>query len=176
MACSKRGMALVSVLLLLTVLLALAHILAEKVWQSTRQVAEAASRAQLFWAAQAGIEAARRQLAVGYASSGGWRDFLARGDGRNYPLEPAWVSVIDGLQVEIYLRDNPDGDGDVRSDNDLKIYVLARAQSAQEGEALIECLCGFDPPTASGGLPQFGPGPYGTGLTGRPISRYGISD
>jgi hypothetical protein len=176
MACYERGMALVSVLLLLTVLLTLAHILAEKVWQSTRQVTDAANRAQLFWAAQAGIEAARRQLAAGYASSGGWRDFLVSGDGRNYPPEPAWVSVIDGLQVEIYLRDNPDGDDDVRSDNDLKIYVLARARRAQQGEAMIECLCGFDPAAASGGLPQFGPGVYGAGLPGRPISRYGIAD
>ncbi len=175
MAGNPRGMALVSVLLILTVLLTLAQILAEKVWQSSRQVADAASRAQLFWAAQAGVEAARRQLAAGYAGSAGWRNFLASGISGSYPPTPAWVNDIHGLSVEIFLRDNPDGDDDVRSDNDLKIFVLARTRGAREGEVMIECLCGFDPPV-SGDLPQRGPGIAGADLSGLPVSSYGIAD
>ena len=176
MACNERGMALVSVLLILTVLLILAHILAEKVWQSTRQVAAAANRAQLFWAAQAGVEAARRQLAVDYAGSGGWRALLASGDGCRYPTAPVWVNIIHGLPVEIYLRDNLDGDDDVRSDNDLKIYVLARTRGAQGGEAMIECLCGFDPPAGNSSRLPNGSGVFGTDLVGQPVSSYGIAD
>jgi hypothetical protein len=175
MAGNQRGMALVSVLLILTVLLNLAHILAEKVWQSSRQVADAASRAQLFWVAQAGVEAARRQLTTGYAGSGGWRNFLTGGIAGSYPSTPAWVNDIHGLSVEIYLRDNPDGDDDVLNDNDLKIFVLARTRGAQGGEVMIECLCGFDPP-ASGDLPQRGLGIAGADLSGLPVSSYGIAD
>ncbi len=62
MVCNERGMALINLLLILSVLLAMADLLAEKVWQSTRQTADANHRQQVFWAAQAGIEAARRIL------------------------------------------------------------------------------------------------------------------
>ena len=48
MVCNQRGMALVSVLLVLTVLLTLGHILAEKIWHSTRQAGAADRRTQLF--------------------------------------------------------------------------------------------------------------------------------
>jgi hypothetical protein len=153
MACDdssgEKGMALVTVILMLTVLLTLAHVLVEKVWQSTRQTAEAASREQLFWAAQAGIEATRSRLASDYASTGGWQSLLLADDARSYPATPAWTSVINGRSVEIYLRDNPDGDGDAQRDNDLKLFVLARARGRKGAEAIIESLCGFDPSSAS---------------------------
>ena len=55
MGCRERGVALVNVVVILTLLLILAHILAEKVWQSSRQAAGAVGRERAFWAAQAGI-------------------------------------------------------------------------------------------------------------------------
>lgn len=178
MACNERGMALVSVVLLLTVLLTLAHLLAEKVWQSTRQTADAASREQVFWAAQAGIESARQQLAVNYASSGGWQAFLVAGTPRDYPATPVWVTEINQLPVEIYLRDNPDGDGDAGSDNDLKVYVLARARGKRGTETMIESLCGFDLPVPHGNVPQSPQSATGTGadLASQPVGSYGIAD
>ncbi len=178
MVCNERGMALVSVILLLTVLLTLAHILAEKVWQSTRQTADAANREQIFWAAQAGIESARQQLAVSYASSGGWQDFLTAGTSQSYPVTPAWVTEVNGLPVEIYLRDNPDGDGDARNDNDLKVFVLARARGTRGAEAIIESLCGFELPAVTGNMLPSGQSATGTGtdLSTLPVSTYGIAD
>lgn len=178
MFCNDRGMALVSVVLLLAVLLTLAHILAEKIWQSTHQDNAAARREQLFWATQAGIETARRQLAASYAGSSGWQSFLTADTPRSYPASPAWVTEIDGQPVEIYLRDNQDGDGNVQRDNDLKVFVLARAQGSRGAANMIECLCGFDPPATSGEAPHerastSGPG---TGLADLPVSTYGISD
>ena len=143
MAFNERGMALINVVLILSVLLAMAHVLAEKVWQSTRQTADANHREQVFWAAQSGIEAARQQLSADYAGSGGWQTFLAAGTTRAYPTTPAWVTEINGIEVEIYLRDNPDGDDDVRHDNDLKVFVLARARGRVGVEAMVESLCGF---------------------------------
>lgn len=178
MLCSERGMALVSVLLMLTVLLTLAHILTEKVWQSTRQTADAANREQVFWAAQSGIESARQQLAASYASSGGWQSFLTATEPRAYPQEPTWVNEINSLAVEIYLRDNPDGDGDVRSDNDLKIFVLARALGRRGTEIMVESLCGFDPPASDGNGPQSAPSATAAtvDLSSQPVSSYGLAD
>ncbi len=174
MLCNERGMALVSVILMLTVLLAMAHILTEKVWQSTRQTADAASREQVFWAAQAGIEAARQQLTVNYAGSGGWQSLLTAATPQSYPATPVWVTEVNGIAVDIYLRDNPDGDGDLRIDNDLKLFVLARARGRRGAEALVESLCGFTTPIA-GGRDQAGLS-TNLNLSEQPVSTYGIAD
>lgn len=176
MACKERGMALVSVVLMLTVLLAMAHILTEKVWQSTRQGANAAIREQVFWAAQAGIEAARQQLAASYASSGGWQTHLTASTIQAYPAVPAWVTEVNGLPVEIYLRDNPDGDGDAGKDNDLKIFVLARVRGRRGAEAMVESLCGFDLSATAGYAPAAGSGGSQTNLSDEPVSTYDIAD
>jgi type II secretory pathway pseudopilin PulG len=176
MACNERGMALVSVLLMLTVLLILAHILTEKIWQSTHQAADAANREQVFWAAQAGIEAARQQLADSYSSSAGWQTLLTADTIQVYPAAPAWVTEVNGFPVEIYLRDNPDGDGDVRNDNDLKIFVLARARGRRGAETMIESLCGFDLSATAGSAPTAGSGGSQTNLSDEPVSTYGVAD
>lgn len=172
MACRERGMALVSVLVLLAVLLVMAHVLAEKSWQSLRLAAAAGERAQLFWAAQAGIEVARLRLAQDYRSSDGWQAYLAAGTPRGYPQAPAWTCAVNGLTVEIFLRDNADGDDDLQRDNDLKLFVLARALGSQGGEALVESLCGFDLPARAGYAAPAVQAPVGAGtaLAALPVS------
>lgn len=144
MSCNERGMALVSVVLMLAVLLVLSQVLVEKIWQSTRQTADADLREQLFWAAQSGVESARHQLAENYVGSGGWQSFLTTDNAGVYPADPVWTTMINGQRVELYTRDNADGDSDFGRDNDLKLYVLARARGRRGGEALVESLCGFD--------------------------------
>lgn len=173
MVCNERGMALINVVLILSVLLAMAHLLAEKVWQSTRQTADANLREQVFWAAQAGIEEARQLLSDEYAGSGGWRTLLAAGTTRNYPSMPAWVTQVNGVEVELYLRDNPDGDGDVRRDNDLKVFVLARARGRVSVEVMVESLCGFSTP---GNGEDDRSGVSVNELADQPVATYGISD
>jgi len=171
-------MALVSVVLMLAVLLALSQILVEKVWQSTRQTAAEADREQLFWAAQSGIESARHLLAANYAASGGWQSFLSVGVARTYPANPAWTLMVNGRSVDIYLRDNADGDGDYRRDNDLKLYVLARARGRQGAEAMVESLCGFDETSPVRGSSQQGhpiAGPL-VDLAAEPVSDFDITD
>ena len=173
MACNERGMALINVVLILSVLLAMAHLLAEKVWQSTRQMADANHREQVFWAAQAGIETARKLLSDDYSGSGGWQTFLAAGTISNYPSSPAWVTQVNGVEVEIYLRDNPDGDDDVRHDNDLKVFVLARARGRVGVEAMVESLCGF---SVQENEEDERSGWTANELTDQPVATYGISD
>ena len=53
MVCSERGVALVTILFLLALLMALAMLLTEKVWQSTRMEAKATNRQRATWAAGA---------------------------------------------------------------------------------------------------------------------------
>lgn len=151
MRCDERGMALVSVVLMLAVLLAMAQVLVEKVWQSTRQGVAADRRERLFWAAQSGLETARKSLAEGYLGTSGWQSLLTAGAAREYPTTPAWTDVCNGHRVEVYLRDNEDGDDDLQHDNDLKIYVLVRAYAEAGGEVLLESLCGFDAAAGAGG-------------------------
>jgi hypothetical protein len=166
-------MALINVVLILSVLLAMAHLLAEKVWQSTRQTADANHREQVFWAAQAGIEEARQLLSDDYSGSGGWQALLTGGAARRYPSTPAWVTQVNGVEVELYLRDNPDGDGDVRRDNDLKVFVLARARGRLGLETIIEGLCGFSAPeNGEDGRSDWS----ANDLADQPVTTYGISD
>lgn len=176
MGCNERGMALVSVIVLLSVLLSMAHILSDKVWKSMRQSAAADRREKLFWAAQAGIEAAREQLAATYASSANWQNYLSSGSAGNYPAEPIWSIAANDIPVDIYLRDNPDGDSNVQVDNDLKIFVLACARGRHGAQAVVESLCGFDPLTAqrflSGGQARY----QHNDLPERPVNIYDIAE
>jgi Tfp pilus assembly protein PilV len=166
-------MALINLVLVLSVLLSMAHLLAEKVWQSTRQTANANHREQVFWAAQAGIETARQLLSDRYSGSGGWRTFLANGPANSYPSVPVWVTQLNGVEVELYLRDNHDGDEDVSRDNDLKIYVLARARGRKGTEAMVESLCGFYVPGNEG---DDRPDVSVSELADQALVTYGISD
>lgn len=150
MHCRERGMALVTVLFLLALLLVLALMLSDKVIRSTRSTARAGARDQALQAAGAGIEWARHRLATTYLTSSGWAAYLAGAPaGERYPEAPAFTTVIGPVTVDIFLRDNPDGDSDPRRDNDLKLLILARARPATGPDVLVEGLCGFDVHTAA---------------------------
>jgi hypothetical protein len=150
MHCRERGLALVTVLFLLALLMVLALILSDKVLRGSRDAVLSAARDQALQAAGAGIEWARHRLAVSYRSSSGWATYLAAAPtGEGYPAEAAFRFDVGRVAVDIYLRDNPDGDGDPRRDNDLKIFVLARARPANGPEILVESLCGFEAEAAA---------------------------
>jgi hypothetical protein len=145
MHCRECGLALVTVLYLLALLMVMALILSDKVLRATRDAALHAARDQGLQAAGAGIEWTRHQLAMTYRSSSGWSAYLAAAPaGDAYPGEPVFSVDVGRATVDIYLRDNPDGDGDQRRDNDLRLFVLARAIPAIGPEILVESLCGFD--------------------------------
>jgi type II secretory pathway pseudopilin PulG len=151
MRCHERGMALITVLLLLALLLVLALMLGDKVSRAIRGTALTGLRDQALQAAGGGIEWARHRLATTYVTSSGWASYLAGApDGENYPATPAFGTVIGSVPVDIYLRDNPDDDGDPQHDNDLKLLVLARARPPGGPEVLVESLCEFDAEFAAG--------------------------
>jgi hypothetical protein len=151
----ERGLALVTVLLLLAMLLVMALVLADKVINTIRTTLQAGARAQGVQAAGAGIEWARHQLATTYRSSAGWASYLGGSpEGERYAATPAFTTAVGGVAVDIYLRDNPDGDLDPHRDNDLKLFVLARAKPANGSEVVVESLCGFE--AAAGSSLQVG--------------------
>ena len=86
---------------------------------------------------------------------------------------PAWVTQVNGVEVELYLRDNPDGDGDVRRDNDLKVFVLARARRRVGVEVMVESLCGLSNPEKG---EDDRSGVSVNELADQPAATYGISD
>jgi hypothetical protein len=145
MRCREEGLALVTVLLLLAVLLVVALVYSDKLSRASRDTVRAGAGEQALQAAVAGIEWARQQLAVTYRTSSGWASYLAlAADGERYPETPAFTTSIGRITVDIFLRDNPDGDGDPHRDNDLRLFVLARAHPVNGPDILVESLCGFE--------------------------------
>jgi hypothetical protein len=145
MPCHERGLALVTVLFLLALLMVVALMFSDKVIRATRGETLAGARDQGLQAAGAGIEWARHLLAANYRTSSGWTAYLAGApDGERYPATPVLSTAIGTVPVEIFLRDNPDGDADPRHDNDLKLFVLARARAGEGPEVLVESLCVLD--------------------------------
>ena len=151
MRCPDRGIALITVLLLLAMLLVMALMLGEKVLRATRGETLSGARDQGVQAAGAGIEWARHRLAATYPASSGWATYLAAAPGgERYPAMPAMSTSVGGVPVDIFLRDNPESDADPRHDNDLKVMVLALARPAGGAEVLVESLCGFTVEPAAG--------------------------
>lgn len=180
----ERGMALVTVLLLLALLLVLAMVLGERTLLTSRDAACNGAREQALQAATAAIEWARPTLAGTYPLTGGWSTYLAdAGEGDRYPSVPALHVPVGGLDVELFLRDNPDGDNDARHDNDLKLYVLARARTPLGPEAVVESLCSLHC-AAGSGYAQAGGGAERGGqvavdgppdLENAPVTRFGAA-
>jgi hypothetical protein len=160
-------------MLILTVLMGLASLLTEKVWKSTRREALADRRTQIFWAAQGGLEDARHALAAHYTDSHGWQDYLDSGVAQGYSATSVWSSTVNGIPVEIFIRDNPDGDDNASRDNDLKVFVLARARDAGGAEVLMEMLCGLD--TSISGFDREGV-QRRIDLSALPVATYGLAD
>jgi hypothetical protein len=145
MLCNERGLALVTVLFLLALLLLMALTLSDKVIHATRTAVSAGARDQALQAAGAGVEQARHLLASTYRSSSGWTTYLAGAPGsERYPETPALHTSIGRVDVDIFLRDNPDGDADPRHDNDLQLFILTRARAGEGSEILVESLCALD--------------------------------
>ncbi len=156
MVCSERGMALATVLFVLALLMVLALVLTDKVHHATRATTRAHQHSQALDAASAGIAWGRRQLAATYASSGCWHNYLATAaGGSSYPATPTFTLELGGHSVELFVRDNPDGDNDWRHDNDLQLYLLARLPTSHGPEAIVEALCGFASNSAPDRYRQF---------------------
>ena len=151
MPCRERGLALVTVLLLLALLLVMALVLGKRVIRTTRDTACNGAREQALQAATGAIEWVRLPLAATYRGTHGWNDHLAAaGSAERYPSQPAFRLPVGGYAAELYLRDNADGDDNPQRDNDLKLYILARVRTPLGPEALVESLCRLEGAAGAG--------------------------
>jgi len=179
MACHDKGMALASVVFVLALLMVLAMVLTNKVLQASRGAAAANAREQALNAASAGIEWGRLQLAANYAGSERWRSYLETSPAAGrYPSVPAFTISANNLQVDLFLRDNPDGDGDWQNDNDLRIFLLARVRTPHGAETLVEALCARVAVGNATGYRQLTPDPAaeGPGLEPGPAQEFHITE
>ena len=144
MDCRERGMTLITVIFVLALLMVLALVLTDKVLRASRAAAAAGRCQQVLDAASAGLAQARLRLVENYAGSLGWQSYLSGSPGAHrYPEAPAFTLTIGDLPVEVYIRDNADGDLDWQHDNDLRLYLLARVAAPPAPETVVEALCGF---------------------------------
>lgn len=143
MRCRERGVALLTVIFLLALLLVVALVLSDKVLYATRRTGEAGRRDQALQAAAGGVEWALQRLAERYRQQADWDSFLAEApaEGR-YPARPTLSVTLELISVDIFIRDNADGDGDPRHDLDARLFLLARVPGAEGGEVVVESLCG----------------------------------
>jgi hypothetical protein len=179
MPCHERGMALATVIFVLALFMVLALVLTDKVLKATRGTIASDARTRAINAASAGIEWGRRELAANYIASGRWHDYLSLADADlRYPPGPALTASENGLQVEIYLRDNPDGDDDWQTDNDLRVFMLVRTRTPGGVEAIVETLCGFATGQTTAGYRQRLPGPVetGPGIAPEPATQFHMAD
>ncbi|WP_020674718.1 PilX N-terminal domain-containing pilus assembly protein [Geopsychrobacter electrodiphilus] len=162
---NSRGIALVSVLLITAVMLIISSLLAQKVIQTTRVSAQQGLKKKSHYAANSGVEEARRQLALNYDSTSLWGNVLSVSTAGAYPLAPTFTTTVDNFAVRIFVRDNNDGDGDYTHDNDLRVFVLAEAQGPDNTRTMVETLGFLKPGGSTGGYNgQYG---QGAGKTNR---------
>ncbi len=172
MRLNNRGIALVTVLLITVVMMIISSLLAHKVIQSSRSSAEQGVKKKSYYAANTGVEEARRQLASNYNSTTFWGNVLTVSTAGEYPTSPTFTTTVDNLAVRIFVRDNNDGDGDYTRDNDLRVFVLAEATGANNILTMVEALCFFKPGNGGGSYE----GQYGQGAAKASRSSSGIGD
>ncbi len=140
---NERGIALVTVIVMAAVLMVVGSLVAYKVMNSSRGAAVEGSKTKAYYAANAGIEWARRELSLRYSNTGKWNDLLSESpeEGR-YPANPQLKPPggIDSIPVRIYIRDNID-DNDYKTDNDLWLFVLSEAEARDGSKTIVEAQC-----------------------------------
>ncbi len=172
MRLNNHGVALVTVLLITIVMMIISTLLAHKVIQSSRSSAEQGLKKKSYYAANTGVEEARRLLATSYNSTTFWGNVLTVAAAGKYPASPTFTTTVDNLAVRIFVRDNNDGDGDYTRDNDLRVFVLAEATGADNILTMVEALCFLKPGKGKGSYN----GQYGQGAAKTSHSDGGVED
>lgn len=136
---SQRGTAILITMLLTVALLGGGAVLLGMQLSSTKSVDVSRTKSLALHCAEAGIAAARQEVALGYSS---WAGQICNqpaplGSGTcvvgGVAGEPAFLSALnrdldiptDGADFRIHIVDNDDGDGNMAADNDLQVYVVS---------------------------------------------------
>ncbi|RMF42474.1 MAG: hypothetical protein D6751_11990, partial [Deltaproteobacteria bacterium] len=142
---NDRGVALITVIMMTGCIMAIVTLVAYKVLRSTTNSTSVRSKAVTYQGANAGLEYARMVLNDNYKASQFWQYYLDPDSDPNYSgpatnpdtnpdlflevddLVPANFSGDPNLGLNVYVRDNNDGDGTNAVDTDQMILVNVRA-------------------------------------------------
>ncbi|TYO99931.1 hypothetical protein EDC39_10191 [Geothermobacter ehrlichii] len=171
-----RGIALVTVIMMTACIMAIVTLVAYKVLRSTTDSVAVKSKAQTYHNANAGLENARLILNDQYKSSEFWHYFLDPDSDPNYSgpatdpdqnknlflratgLVPANFGNDPDLSIDVFVKDNDDGDGTNAVDTDQLILVNVRAQRTDGAVTMIESRLLFDDSEDSYSQAGGGPG------------------
>lgn len=156
---NQQGMALVTVILLTACIMTMASMLHFKVMRSSQSSATHGLHNKTYYAANAGVEHARKLLSDTYVSSNYWQNYLdndpavANSTPADTFLNVAALSfgtlgTTPPVAVDLHIKDNNDGDDNYDRDNDLRVVVLAQAGRG-DTQSMIEATILFDASGAS---------------------------
>ena len=148
----QRGSAMLVTMIVISSLIAGAAVLVSMQLASNRATDVARTGLAATYCAEAGLSAARAQVAANYTL---WNNELTSCNATYPCAEPAWLSQtyinhdIDNdnqPDFQLYIRDNddelPPGVNDPKHDSDLRIFVVSRcikyADTPKEVEELVE--------------------------------------
>ena len=156
---NQHGMALITVILLTACIMTIASMLSFKVIRSSQSSATHGLHNKAYYAANAGIEHARKLLSDNYVTSGYWQNYLDNNlaIANSSPadafldagvLSPGTIGTTPPITVNLLIKDNNDGDNNYDSDNDLRVIVLAQAVRG-DTQSMVEATILFDASGAS---------------------------
>jgi len=135
---NQHGMALITVILLTACIMTIASTLHFKVLRSTQSSTVHGLKSKTYYAANAGLEHARKLLSDTYVTSGYWQNYLdnnlavansnpADAFLSSAPLSLGTFGTTPPITVNLHIKDNNDGDNNYDLDSDLRVVLLAQA-------------------------------------------------
>lgn len=133
----ERGIALLTVLMMTAIMMVIVSLVGYKVLRSTRGTATEGLKTKAYYAASAGVDSARLQLSEQYITSDYWQNILDPDPAnitpaadlymRSTTLEPAGFTTSPPLTLQVFIKDNNDGDSDYGIDTDQLVMVNVEA-------------------------------------------------
>ncbi len=133
----ERGIALLTVLMMTAIMMVIVSLVGYKVLRSTRGTVTEGLKTKAYYAASAGVDSARLQLSDQYIASDYWQNILDPDPAnitpaadlymRSTTLEPAGFTTSPPLTLQVFIKDNNDGDSDYGIDTDQLVMVNVEA-------------------------------------------------
>lgn len=156
----ERGIALVTVIFMTAVIMAIVSLVGYKVLRSIRGSAAEGVKTKTYYAANAGLDSARIYLSDNYISKNYW-NYILDPDAEpgysgaatepsedlymhNSDLEPAGFTTDPPITVQVFVKDNNDGDNDYGIDTDQLVMVNVEARAVDGSSTMVEARLLYD--------------------------------
>ncbi|KAA0259346.1 hypothetical protein FHQ18_00265 [Deferribacter autotrophicus] len=167
---NNKGMALIVMLGLLLGVFIISSIVSYRIIRTTKSSGAVIVKNKTYYAANSGIENARKYLNDNYVSTNYWSSLLDNSTDKYNELSNL-ATTINDVNVKIYIKDNNDGDNDYGRDSDLRVFVLSEAAANDGTKTIIETILFYDS-SASQNYKQYGQNVKRTNVS----TKSGLSD